>query len=173
MFKKDFVIVDLETTGLSAKKDEIIEIGAIKVNNNEIIDTMDLFVKPKNPVPSIITNITGITNEMLKDACNIETVMVKFLNFIENYPLVFHNARFDMSFLNSAMNSLYNQSIQNNFIDTLVLSRKLISNVPNYKLGTLASYFDISYDGAHRSLRDCQITLDVYNNLSNIYNNRI
>ena len=173
MFKKDFVIVDLETTGLSPTKNEIIEIGAIKVSGNKIIDTMDILVKPQIPVSSRITSITGITNKMLANADGIEIGLKKFLNFIEDYTLIFHNAKFDMGFLNNAMFMLYGKNISNDVMDTLVLSRNLVFDVPDYKLGTLANYFDISYEGAHRSLRDCQITLDVYNNLNSIYDKKL
>jgi len=81
MFEKDFVIVDLETTGLSPVKNEIIEIGAIKVENGQVVDTMDIFVKPKTPVSYFITNLTGITNEMLKSGYDIEEGMKKFIEF--------------------------------------------------------------------------------------------
>lgn len=171
MFEKDFIVADLETTGLSSKKNEIIEIGAIKVKDFRKIDSMDIFLKPENPVPAVITNLTGITNDMLLDGYNLVEGIKKFVDFVEDYPIVFHNAKFDMGFLNIASNKLYGKDLENDCLDTLVLSRKLVSNVKDYKLGTLADYFNISYDGAHRSLRDCQITFEVYKNLNKIYQN--
>lgn len=171
MFEKDFIVADLETTGLSSKKNEIIEIGAIKVKDFRKIDSMDIFLKPENPVPAVITNLTGITNDMLLDGYNLVEGIKKFVDFVEDYPIVFHNAKFDMGFLNIASNKLYGKDLESHCLDTLVLSRKLVSNVKDYKLGTLADYFNISYDGAHRSLRDCQITFEVYKNLNKIYQN--
>lgn len=171
MFEKDFIVADLETTGLSSKKNEIIEIGAIKVKDFRKIDSMDIFLKPENPVPAVITNLTGITNDMLLNGYNLVEGIKKFVDFVEDYPIVFHNAKFDMGFLNIASNKLYGKDLENHCLDTLVLSRKLVSNVKDYKLGTLADYFNISYDGAHRSLRDCQITFEVYKNLNKIYQN--
>ncbi len=169
MFEKNFVIVDLETTGLSPLKNEIIEIGAIKVENGQVVDTMDIFVKPKNPVSYFITNLTGITNEMLKDGYEIEDGMKKFIEFSENYTLIAHNARFDIGFLNSNMNSCFNKSLENKYLDTVKISKEIVKDLPNYKLGTLAKYFNVDYEGAHRALKDCEITLDIYNNLNEIY----
>lgn len=108
---------------------------------------------------------------MLLDGYDLVEGIKKFVDFVEDYPIVFHNAKFDMGFLNIASNKLYGKDLENHCLDTLVLSRKLVSNVKYYKLGTLADYFNISYDGAHRSLRDCQITFEVYKNLNKIYQN--
>lgn len=169
MFKNDFVIVDLETTGLSPVQHEIIEIGAIKVENNQVVDTMDIFVKPNKPVSRFITNITGITNQMLQDAMSVEEGLALFLDFAKDHTLVAHNAKFDMGFLNNYTSKCFNANLNNDCLDTLLLSKQLLKDVPNYKLGTLAEYFNISYEGAHRSLRDCEITLDVYHHLYQIY----
>ena len=168
MFEKDFVIVDLETTGLSPQKNEIIEIGAIKVKDGEVVDTMDIFIKPKTPVSGFITRLTGITNEMLESGCDILDGMSKFSEFSEGYTLVAHNARFDMGFLNSNMNSCFNKNLDNKCLDTLKLSKELIKDLPSYKLESLANFFYVDYTGAHRALKDCEITLDVYNNLAKI-----
>lgn len=165
MFEKNFVIVDLETTGLSPLKNEIIEIGAIKVENGEIVDTMDIFIKPKVPVSKFITKLTGITNEMLEDGLDIQQGMSKFVEFSKGYTLVAHNARFDMSFLNSNMNTCFNQNLENECLDTLKISKEKIKGLTSYKLESLANYFNVDYTGAHRAIKDCEITLDVYNNL--------
>lgn len=169
MFENSFVIVDLETTGLSPIKNEIIEIGAIKVENGVVVDTMDIFVKPKTPVSYFITNLTGITNDMLKDGYDIEEGMKKFIEFSGDYTLIAHNARFDIGFLNSNMNSCFNKDLENKYLDTVKISKEIVKGLPNYKLGTLAEYFNVDYKGAHRALKDCEITLDIYNSLSKIY----
>ncbi len=169
MFEKDFVIVDLETTGLSPVKNEIIEIGAIKVENGQVVDTMDIFVKPKKPVSYFITNLTGITNEMLEDGYDIEEGMKKFIEFSGDSTLIAHNARFDISFLKNNMNNCFNKDLENKYLDTVKISKEIVKDLPNYKLGTLAEYFNVDYKGAHRALKDCEITLDIYNNLKEIH----
>lgn len=169
MFEDSFVIVDLETTGLSPQKGEIIEIGAIKVINNEVVDTMDIFVKPSRPLTWFTTNLTGITNEMVDEGLSIKQALKVFNEFVGGMRLMAHNAKFDMSFLDTYMKKELGKEIRNDAMDTLVLSRSIVKDVPNYKLGTLAARFDIDYSGAHRSLRDCEITLDVYNNIRKLY----
>ncbi len=173
MFEDNFVIVDLETTGLSPKNGEIIEIGAIKVVNNEVVDTMDVFVRPSRPLSYFTTNLTGITNEMVAEGLDIETALNVFNEFSDGMRLMAHNAKFDMSFLNTYMTKYLGMTIGENAMDTLLLSRAIVKDVPNYKLGTLASRFDIDYSGAHRSLRDCEITLEVYNNIRKIYEGNV
>ncbi len=170
MFEKDYVIVDLETTGLSPVNNEIIEIGAIKIKNNEIVDRMDILVKPENEVSPFITRLTGITNEMLLDATNIHDALEMFSNFAEDSVLMAHNANFDMSFLNNNFKRHFDHGLENKCLDTLVLSRKYVKGIKNYKLETLANYFNINYIGAHRSLKDCEITFEVYKNIEKIYN---
>lgn len=165
MFEKNFVIVDLETTGLSPQKNEIIEIGAIKVENGKIIDTMDIFIKPKVPVSKFITRLTGITNEMLEEGYDIQEGMSKFVDFSKGYTLIAHNAKFDMGFLNSNMNYCFNKNLENEYLDTLKISKEMIKGLSSYKLESLANFFNVDYNGAHRAIKDCEITLDVYNNL--------
>ena len=171
MFDDNFVIVDLETTALSPVQGEIIEIGAIKVVNNEIVDKMNIFIKPSKPVSYFTTKLTGITNDMLKDGYHIKEALEIFDDFSDGMRLMAHNAKFDLSFLNCYMDAHLNKCCSENVMDTLMLSRAILKDVPNHKLGTLAEYFDIDYTGAHRSLKDCDITYDVYNNIRNIYEN--
>lgn len=175
MFENSFVIVDLETTGLNPMDSEIIEIGAIKVIDGKIIDTMDVFVKPNTPVSYFITSLTGITNEMLEDGLNINDALLKFEKFSKGLKLMAHNAKFDVGFLNKYMYDNFNRKILedvNDAIDTLKLSRIIVNDVPDHKLGTLAKRFNVDYTGAHRSLRDCEITLEVYKNMVKMYNNK-
>lgn len=173
MFEDNFVIVDLETTGLSPKNSEIIEIGAIKVKNNMVVDTMDVFVRPSRPLSHFTTNLTGITNEMVDEGLSIREALKVFDEFSSGMRLMAHNAKFDMSFLDTYMRKELGKGVSPNAMDTLLLSRAIVKDVPNYKLGTLAARFDIDYSGAHRSLRDCEITLDVYNKIRGIYNGEV
>lgn len=170
MFEDSFVIVDLETTGLSPKNGEIIEIGAIKVIDNEVVDTMDIFVRPSRPITWFTTNLTGITNEMVDEGLSIKEALMVFDEFTSGMKLMAHNAKFDMGFLDTYMKKELGKGVREDAMDTLLLSRAIVKDVPNYKLGTLATRFNIDYSGAHRSLRDCEITLDVYNNIRKLYN---
>ena len=172
MFDDNFVIVDLETTGLSPQNGEIIEIGAIKVKNNKVVDKMDVFVKPSRPLSYFTTKLTGITNEMVDEGLSLKEALKVFIEFADGMRLMAHNAKFDMGFLDTYMKKVFGFGVQNNALDTLALSRILVKDVPNYKLGTLANYFNIDYSGAHRSLRDCEITLGVYNEIRRIYEGR-
>lgn len=170
MFEDSFVIVDLETTGLSPKNSEIIEIGAIKVIDNKVVDTMDVFVRPSRPLSWFITNLTGITNEMVDEGLSTKEALKVFDEFSFGMRLMAHNANFDMSFLDVYMKKELGKGVRMDSMDTLLLSRAIVKDVPNYKLETLANRFNIDYSGAHRSLRDCEITLDVYNNIRKMYN---
>lgn len=170
MFEDSFVIVDLETTGLSPKNSEIIEIGAIKVIDNKVVDTMDVFVRPSRPLSWFITNLTGITNEMVDEGLSAKEALKVFDEFSFGMRLMAHNAKFDMSFLDVYMKKELGKGVRMDSMDTLLLSRAIVKDVPNYKLETLANRFNIDYSGAHRSLRDCEITLDVYNNIRKMYN---
>ena len=170
MFGDSFVIVDFETTGLSPKNSEIIEIGAIKVIDNKVVDTMDVFVRPSRPLSWFTTNLTGITNEMVDEGLSTKEALKVFDEFSFGMRLMAHNAKFDMSFLDVYMKKELGKGVRMDSMDTLLLSRAIVKDVPNYKLETLANRFNIDYSGAHRSLRDCEITLDVYNNIRKMYN---
>lgn len=172
MFEDSFVIVDLETTGLSPINSEIIEIGAIKVVNNEVVDTMDVFVRPSRPLSPFTTRLTGITNEMVDEGLSIKQALKVFEEFSDGMRLMAHNAKFDMGFLDTYMRKNLGKAAPTNTLDTLAMSRAIVKDVPNHKLGTLATHFNIDYSGAHRSLRDCEITLEVYNNIRKIYEGR-
>lgn len=170
MFEDSFVIVDLETTGLSPKNGEIIEIGAIKVVNNEVVDKMDIFVRPSRPLTWFTTNLTGITNEMVDEGFSTKEALKIFDEFSSGMRLMAHNAKFDMSFLNTYMQKELGKGVRDDSMDTLLLSRAILKDLPNHKLGTLAQYFGIDYTGAHRALKDCEITLDVYNGIRKKFN---
>lgn len=160
-FKKDYVVFDLETTGLDCKEADIIEIGAIKYHNNEVVEELNLLINPGYDIPEVITNITGITNELLKDKESIDTALPKFLTFIEDYPLVAHNSPFDIGFIFENINRLHLIPIHNEVIDTLVLARKYIPQAYNHKLETLKNYFKIK-EVSHRAIGDCHTTNIIY-----------
>ncbi len=172
---KEFVIFDIETTGLSLQEGaEMIEIAGEKIVGNEVVDKFHSLIKPKKPIPAEATAINNITNEMVMEQGKSDTVVIPdFMKFISNAVLVGHNILgFDIFFVNAHIRKLQLKPIENFAIDTLIMSRKLIPGLPNYKLGTVANYFNISYDGAHRALRDVQINRDVFLRLVDIFNSK-
>ncbi|MGM0437455.1 MAG: PolC-type DNA polymerase III [Bacillota bacterium] len=156
-----FVVFDLETTGLSPKNNEIIEIGAVKVKNNEIIDHYQSFVNPDQKIPSKITDLTGINNDMVADAKKIEDILDDFINFIDDSILVAHNADFDYSFLQSAFQKSNKDEAEYSVLDTLALSRALLDGIKNHKLNTLAKYFNVNLENHHRADDDAEATAKI------------
>ena len=169
-FVDNYVLVDIETTGLSPIKDEIIEIGAIKVENNQIIDSYNQLIKIDRSLSPFITSLTGITNEMLQTGKQPHIVIQEFVNFAGENILIGHNVNFDIGFLTHQSQKYLNHPISNDYIDTMCLARRIVPNSVNYKLATLANLFDISYQGAHRGLKDVEITYEVYNHLRKAVN---
>jgi DNA polymerase III epsilon subunit family exonuclease len=157
----EFVVFDLETTGLSPYNDKIIEIGAIKISNGIMTDSYTTLVNPLCHIPSAATNVNGITDNMVSNAPTIDTVLPLFINFIGNSILVAHNATFDMGFLRHNMCQMGCTTI-NPVICTLLLSRKLFPEFQNHKLETVASSLGISLNNAHRSLSDVTATGNVF-----------
>lgn len=172
-FVDDYVLVDIETTGFSPVKDNIIEIGAIKVKNNEIISEYNELIKIDKILSPFTTKLTGITDEMLQSGKNITEVLKEFVKFSENKIIIGHNVTFDLGFLNYNCRKYLNYNLNNDYVDTMCMARKIVPNSINYKLGTLANLFNVSYDGAHRGLKDVQITYEVYNNLRKIEKNML
>lgn len=164
----DYIVFDIETTGLDSSYDEVIEIGAIKVKNNKTVSKFNSLVKPKNEIDEYITELTGITNEMVKDAPTIEEVLPDFMDYIGNDILIGHNVNFDINFI---YDNLYRNKLDvltNDFIDIMRISRKLLPELPHHRLIDLAKYFKIDSTNNHRSLKDCEITMNVYENLKEI-----
>lgn len=164
-FVDDYVLVDIETTGLSPINDEIIEIGAIKVENNLIVDSFSQLIKINRSLSPFITNLTGITNEMLRTGKMPIEVYQEFVKFVGENVIIGHNVNFDLGFLTNKCKKYIDYNLKNDYIDTLYIARRLVPNSVNYKLGTLAKLFGISYEGAHRGLKDVEITYEVYNRL--------
>jgi len=160
-----YVVFDLETTGLKANEgDSIIEIGAVKMQNGKIIDTFDLFVDPKRNLDPEIIKITGITNEMLKDSIDEKSAVEKFMDFVGDCPVVAHNAKFDMSFINMAYLKYDLGRFNNTIIDTLGLSRYLESNQRFHNLATLVIRYNIPWDEDkhHRANYDAEGTALIF-----------
>ena len=163
LLPSQFIVADIETTGLYPERHEIIEIAAIKVNsrsNNHA--TLSGLIIPKEMVTKKITDITGISNEMLeRDGETLDIVMHQFLDFVGDLRLVFYNAPFDMSFLVKAARQI-NRELPNPVSDALDMARRAFPGMPSYKLSELAKAGGIDAAGAHRALKDCRMTLIVY-----------
>ena len=160
-FDDEFVVFDIETTGLSNVNDKIIEIGAVKIRNNKIVDRFETFINPQIPIPAFITKLTSINDNMVKDAPTIDKIIPEFMDFIQDAVLVAHNANFDVNFIKSKANQL-NINVKNAVIDTLELSRHLYKNLKNYKLDTVAEYLEVSLKNHHRAVDDAQATAEIF-----------
>lgn len=159
--KGSFVVFDLETTGLSADNSEIIEIGAVKVIDDKITDCFSALIKPSMPIPSMITELTGIDDEMVKDSHSIYEVFPDFYKFCYGCDIVAYNIEFDYSFISVvAKKMLYN--FDNNQIDALVLARQKLKGPKNYKLGSICEFLGIQLDNAHRAVYDAAATAKIF-----------
>jgi len=155
----DYVVLDFETTGLRAGADQIIQVGAVKYINHERVETMNQLVNPNRPISARITSLTGITNHAVRNKPTINTVIYELIEFIDDLPIVAHNAAFDMGFLYALDQTVKIPSYT--VIDTLKLARKAINHTPNYKLTTLAQYLKLEHH-AHDALGDCLVTAKIY-----------
>ncbi|ASF39498.1 PolC-type DNA polymerase III [Halobacillus halophilus] len=153
-----YVVFDVETTGLSAVYDKIIELAAVKVRGGEIIDRFESFANPHQALSQTTVDLTGITDDMVKDAPEIEEVLKDFHQWMENDILVAHNASFDMGFLNAGFTAIGYEKAQNPVIDTLELARFLVPELKNHRLNTLCKKFDIELTQHHRAIYDAEAT---------------
>ncbi|PIC65599.1 PolC-type DNA polymerase III [Sporosarcina sp. P13] len=153
-----YVVFDVETTGLSAVYDTIIELAAVRVRNGEIIDRFERFANPHHPLSSVTTNLTGITDDMVKDAPEVSEVMEEFVEFIGDAVLIAHNASFDMGFFYASCKRAKIDVPAYPVIDTLELSRFLYPELRNHRLNTLAKKFDIELTQHHRAIYDTEAT---------------
>lgn len=133
-FPSDFVVIDIETTGLYPKTDEIIELGAIRVRGYEIRERFSTLIKPSAPISAFISSLTGITNEMLEDAPSIEEVISDIRDCIGGDILVGHNVNFDINFLYDAMERSLDLPLGNDYVDTMRIARKALPDLPHHRL---------------------------------------
>ena len=160
--KLTYTIVDLETTGLNPSSDEIIEIGAIKFSGNNVLDIFNKLVKPEQPVSQNISELTGITPEMLENEPPVKPVLAKFREFAGDSILVAHNADFDISFLRNGAKKWLNADIDNLVVCTLLTSRDILPNLDNHKLHTIAKYFHLEVANRHRAIGDSELTYQIW-----------
>lgn len=167
----DYTVIDLETTGINAKTCEIIEMSAVKVRNGEIIDKYTTLIKPNVKISPKITEITGITNEMLENAPKINDKLQEYFDFIGYDVVLGHNiASYDVPILRRYCEELNLGLFSNDIFDTLKFARKCDINVTDNKLTTLTEYFKIEHVNAHRALSDCVANHECYQRLKEFYN---
>ncbi len=164
-FPSDYTVVDIETNGLVSGVCEIIEVSALKVRGETIRDSFSSLIKPNEPINWFITQLTGITDEMVENAPDVNEVMQAFYDFIGKDILIGHNVNFDVNFLYDNLWVHNGLILDNPFVDTLRLARKALPSLPDHKQTTIAAYYGITTDGAHRALRDCEICNACYLNL--------
>jgi DNA polymerase III subunit alpha, Gram-positive type len=149
-----WVVFDTETTGLNAAEHTIIEIAAVKIQGGEIVDQWSELIDPEVPISAKITEITNITNEMVRGKRKLQEVLPDFREFVGDAVLVAHNAEFDLGFLQASAKRIGMEKWTNVILDTLPLARKLYPHEKNYRLGTLAKKFEVELIHAHRALDD-------------------
>lgn len=165
----DFVVIDIETTGLSPEFDDIIELGAIKYKNHKKVSQFQSLVNPKCEISDFIQDLTKITNEELKKAPVLKEVLPLYLDFIDDFDIVGHNIHFDINFIYDNAIELLGFYFQNDFIDTRTLARRNI-NLKNYKLSTIASFFDVDIHNHHNVISDCESTYEIFEKIINLEN---
>lgn len=165
----EFVVFDLETTGLSSQFDKIIEFGAVKIKDNSIVDSLQMFINPQKTISKNIINLTKINQNDVKDARTIEEEMPRILEFFSDLPIVAHNASFDIGFLEKNMQDLNLEKLDNVIIDTMLLSRAINPQRRYHNLGSVARFYNISYDNfvAHRADYDAEVTANVFLSMLN------
>ncbi|MFK2825031.1 PolC-type DNA polymerase III [Bacillus sp. B190/17] len=153
-----YVVFDVETTGLSAVYDTIIELAAVKIKDGDIIDRFESFANPHHPLSATTINLTGITDDLVQNAPEVEEVLKKFKDWTEDAIFVAHNASFDMGFLNAGYTRYGLGKSVNPVIDTLELARFLYPTLKNHRLNTLAKKFDVELTQHHRAIYDAEAT---------------
>ena len=158
----DYTVLDLETTGLSPAADDIIEFGIVKVSNHKVVDSFQAFVNPGYPISAFISNLTGITNSMLKGEKKIEEILPAALSFIGDSLVIAHNSHFDLGFIRHGSAKYLKQPFLNNSLDTVRMSRRLYPAEKHHRLGDLISRFGVKQSSAHRALSDAEATQKCY-----------
>jgi len=159
---REYVVVDIETTGLRPESDSIIEIGAIKVVGGDEQERFQTLINPGVKLPDSIARLTGIADADLEEAPSFNQAIDDFIDFIGLLPLVLHNAKFDLAFLDAAIEELGYDELDNEVVDTLDMARMRFQNLPSYRLGDLRELLNLDNRRAHRALDDCMTTRDLF-----------
>ena len=156
-FPDDYCVIDIETAGLTPETCEIIEIAAVRYRNGVKDAVFSTFVKPERHIPPFITSLTGIDDKMVETAPDINTAILDFYNFAGNDMLMGYNVNFDINFLYDNLLRCHGIHLQNDFVDVLRFSRKVLTLLPDRRQTTVAAHYGISVEGAHRAENDCEI----------------
>ncbi|MBQ3177562.1 MAG: exonuclease [Clostridia bacterium] len=167
-FPLDYVLLDLETTGLDPLYDEIIEFAALRIRDGSVSNVFQTLIKPSNEIPDYITELTGITNEMVADSPSIEEVINDIYDFIGNDIVVAHNSHFDINFLYDNILQNINKHFSNNHINTVRIARKCLPEIPHHRLSDLVAHLNIKTENSHRALSDCYATYECVQKLYTI-----
>ena len=160
---EDYVVFDLETTGVSPYNDEVIEISAVKARKGKVVEEFSQLVNPKRTIPFAASRVNNITDDMVSDAPFFDEVLRHFLEFVGEDVLVGHNIQsFDMKFIYRDCERYFHQLITNDYVDTLILAKRCFPEWRHRRLGDLADYYGISTQGAHRALADCRMNQRVF-----------
>lgn len=173
-YVKDYVVFDLETTGINQTRDAIIEISAIKVCGSVVMGNYSTLVNPRRYIPAGATAVNGITDEMVADAPEIEVAIAGFIEFIGNDILVGHNIHtFDTNFAYDAAFMSLGKEMDNDYVDTLYMARKCLPQLSHHKLTDVSKHFRIETEGAHRALNDCVMNQRCYEEMGKILDEMI
>ncbi|HKG46474.1 MAG TPA: exonuclease domain-containing protein [Pyrinomonadaceae bacterium] len=159
----DFVVVDVEATGAKTPPNRLIELGAYRIRGGRIVDKFVSLVNPEIPIPRFVASLTGISNDMVKDAPVFADVAPRWLDFVNDSVLVAHNAPFDTSFLNHEISRVYpGHRMVNAHLCTVRLSRRALPDLSNHRLETIASHFSIPIASRHRAGSDALATAEIF-----------
>ena len=161
-FPSDFTVVDIESTGGSASVAEIIEISALRYRGDRFVAAFSSLLKPSTRIPYFITTLTGITDEMVADAPERKGVLRDFLDFLGKDVIIGHNVNFDVNFLYDEIFRYLDDTMGNDYVDVLKLSRVYLPDLVNHKQVTIAEQFGLDTTGAHRALKDTEICAENY-----------
>ena len=164
----DYCVVDIETTGLDNAADQIIEIGALSINNDQVESEFQAFNSDVPSIPEEIVTLTGISENDLEKGKPLRQILKELKQFIGDRDLVFHNAAFDMAFLTRAFSDSGIPIFENRILDTMIISQKRLKSIQNHKLETLAEWAGIEKSKRHRALVDCYTTNGIYIKLKEI-----
>ena len=159
----DFVVVDVEATGAKTPPNRLIELGAYRIRGGRIVDKFLSLVNPEIPIPRFVASLTGISNDMVKQAPVFAELAPQWLDFVSDSVLVAHNAPFDTSFLNHEISRVYpGHRMRNPHLCTVMLSRRALPELMNHRLDTIASHFSIPIVSRHRAGSDALATAEIF-----------
>ncbi|MBQ4649607.1 MAG: 3'-5' exonuclease [Firmicutes bacterium] len=163
IYVPDYVVFDLETTGISAARDQVVEISAVKVEGGLVTGEFSTLVNPQVPIPYGASQVNGITDDMVAGSPVFRQALAEFLAFAGDMVLVGHNIQaFDMKFLYRDARRFWNKIPGNDYIDTLHFARQVLPKLRHHRLVDLAAYYGIDTSGAHRALKDCRMNQQVF-----------